>query len=132
MITLLVMVFAPLIVHECGHLAAAVALGMPVSSMKIGTGPLVASFCFRGVWARLHLLPIGGRVVTCWRSRRRWKNIAVYAAGPAANLAFAMLVLPWSSMMSLASALLALNLLPFSEAGQPSDGEQILRELRAR
>jgi membrane-associated protease RseP (regulator of RpoE activity) len=117
--------------HETGHLLAAFAVGLPVSSINIGLGPVLWGRCFNGVWLRVCLFPVGGFVRPVWLSRRKWKNIAVWAAGPAANLltAPALLFVPdMGSALAFWSVFAAVvNLMPIVEG---SDGHQILQELK--
>jgi regulator of sigma E protease len=129
----LVRVFLELVVvltvHEFGHWLAAYALRMPISSMTIGAGPLLSEHLWEGMWFRFRLLPISGTVALCWRSKRPWRNVAVYVAGPAANVLLAG-ALFWTELGSMSAIMAVLNLVPWRLGTMDSDGLQVLREIR--
>lgn len=116
-------------IHELGHWIVAAVLRAPVSSVNVGSGPLVRERLFGGVWFRLRLIPFSGSVVLCWRSRRRWHNVAVYAAGPLANLLLAG-ALFWTEIGILSAIMAVINLIPKKRGEVESDGLKILREMR--
>jgi regulator of sigma E protease len=118
-----------LTVHEFGHWLVAYALRMPISSMTIGVGPLMFEHLWEGMWFRFRLLPISGTVALCWRSKRPSRNVAVYAAGPAANIIIAV-VLFWTELGAMSAIMAVLNLVPWRLGRMDSDGMQVLREIR--
>jgi len=120
-----------LTVHEFGHWLVARVLRMPISSMTIGVGPLLFESLWEGVWFRFRLLPISGTVVLCRRSQRSWRNMAVYAAGPAANVLLAV-ALFWTELGSMSAVIAVFNLGPWRLGTMDSDGVQVLREMRQR
>lgn len=125
----LAQMFLALTLHECGHLLAALALRRPISSMTIGCGPRLCTLQVRQVWLRLHLLPFTGNIVVVYPSRSPWKDIIVYAAGPAANLLTAAACWPFYPDFAIFSLLLgALNLAALHN--KSSDGANILRLAR--
>jgi len=119
-----------LTVHEFGHWLVAYVLRMPISSMTIGVGPLLFEHMWEGMWFRFRLLPVCGNVALCWRSKRRWRNMSVYAAGPAANVLLAGLF--WTEIGSMSAAMAVLNLVPWRLGPMDSDGSQLWREIRQR
>jgi membrane-associated protease RseP (regulator of RpoE activity) len=118
-----------LTVHEFGHWIVAYASRMPVSSMTVGVGPLLFERLWNGMWFRFRLLPISGTVALCWRSKRPWRNVAVYAGGPAANIVLAG-ALFWTELGSMSAIMAVLNLVPWRLGKMDSDGLQVLREIR--
>lgn len=105
-------IFVLVAVHEGGHFLAARALGIAVTDFAVGMGPEVAGVTRRGIRYSLRLLPIGGyvkffggdnpaqreRVARDRIDERRgsvfllapaWRRATVIAAGPGANLLFA-------------------------------------------
>ncbi len=78
---------------------------------------------------RFRLLPISGTVALCWRSKRPWRNMAVYVAGPAANVLLAG-ALFWTELGSMSAIMAVLNLVPWRLGTMDSDGLQVLREIR--
>lgn len=93
------------VIHELGHFAAARALGIRVLRFSVGFGPRLAGFTSGDTEYRLSLLPLGGYVKLAgegggatgapdeFESRPRRHRVLVAIAGPAANVALA-LVLP--------------------------------------
>ncbi len=104
-----VLVVASLLLHEVGHMLAAMALGVPVREFGL---------CWRGAYIRRA------------HSGRRRTEILISLAGPLTNLLLALSLydLPVvGSQLALCNLLLALvNLLPIPS----SDGQRILRNLR--
>jgi membrane-associated protease RseP (regulator of RpoE activity) len=96
-----------LTVHELGHWLFV--LRMPISSITIGVGPLLFERLWEGMWFRFRLLPISGTVMLCWRSKRPWRNMAVYVAGPAANVLLAC-ALFWTELGSMSAIMAVFNL----------------------
>jgi len=83
------------------------------------------------MWFRFRLWPISGAVTLCWRSKRPWRNVAVYVAGPAANL-FLAGALFWTELGSISAIMAVFNLVPWRLGPMDSDGLQVLREIRQR
>ena len=99
-------------VHEAGHFLAAKAFGVGVDVFSFGFGRRLAGFRWRGTDYRLSLVPFGGYVrlrgadpfseeegheavtlpdggrvdLGSLQSKSVWKRLAIYAAGPAANV----------------------------------------------
>lgn len=120
--------------HEFGHFAMAVVLRQPVSSVRIGYGPPLWSIQRRGIHLRVFMLPFDGAVTLAFRSKKRWKNIAVIAAGPAVNIITAAVVIPLSAPDTMLRTFAAIslmvgifNLLPV----KGRDGSQIWKMLKA-
>jgi regulator of sigma E protease len=94
-------------VHELGHFLVAKALGVRVISFSIGMGPRVVGFRRGGTDYRISLLPLGGFVRMAgdtpeaeettgnpdeFLSQPWWGRALITAAGPVANLIFALLI----------------------------------------
>lgn len=95
------------LVHELGHFLVAKWLGVRVISFSIGMGPRVFGFTRGGTDYRISLLPLGGFVRMAgdtpeaedrsgapdeFLSRPWWARALITAAGPIANLVFALLI----------------------------------------
>ena len=95
------------LVHELGHFLVAKWLGVRVISFSIGMGPRVVGFSRGGTDYRISLLPLGGFVRMAgdtpeaeersgapdeFLSKPWWARALITAAGPIANLVFALLV----------------------------------------
>jgi regulator of sigma E protease len=101
-------ILGPLVfVHELGHFLVAKWLGVRVLSFSIGMGPRVIGFRRGGTDYRLSLLPIGGYVRMAgdtpegddrtgdpgeFLEKPWWARALITAAGPLANLAFALVL----------------------------------------
>ena len=101
-------IIGPLIfVHELGHFLVAKWLGVRVLSFSIGMGPRLIGFRRGGTDYRLSLLPIGGYVRMAGENpegedrageegefleKPWWARALITAAGPLANLAFAVVL----------------------------------------
>ncbi len=94
-------------VHELGHFLVAKWLGVRVISFSIGMGPRVVGFTRGGTDYRISLLPLGGFVRMAgdtpesedtvgkpdeFLSQPWWGRALITAAGPGANLIFALLL----------------------------------------
>ncbi len=95
-------------VHEAGHLVAAWAFGIRVMRVGIGLGPTLYRRTLRGTEYVVSWLPLGGYVrllgedgadpadeaelAACFHRRPIWQRLTVILAGPAANIAFAIVV----------------------------------------
>lgn len=104
-----------ILVHESGHFLAARAAGVHVEIFSIGWGRRLAGVQRGGTWYQLSWFPFGGyckmrgdevlrgaagddwtQAMTepgAFFAASPWRRIAIVAAGPLANLAFAVLVL---------------------------------------
>ena len=95
------------LVHELGHFLVAKWLGVRVISFSIGMGPRVIGFTRGGTDYRISLLPLGGFVRMAgdtpeaedragapdeFLSKPWWARALITAAGPIANLVFALLI----------------------------------------
>jgi regulator of sigma E protease len=95
------------LVHELGHFLVAKWLGVRVVSFSIGMGPRVFGFQRGGTDYRISALPLGGYVRMAgdteeaedrkgapdeFLSKPWWARALIAAAGPVANLAFALVV----------------------------------------
>ena len=95
------------LVHELGHFLVAKWLGVRVISFSIGMGPRVTGFSRGGTDYRISALPLGGYVRMAgdtpeaedrtgapneFLSKPWWARALIAAAGPGANLVFALLV----------------------------------------
>jgi Peptidase family M50 len=123
-----------LLVHELGHFLAARLLGIRVTAVHLGSPRTLVTIKLGTVALCLGLMPrgkvaLGGRIPAARRA-------LVTAAGPAANLVAALivlLVLPiprWSGevLAVLFATTAATNLLPFrTRSGSVSDGLNLLR-----
>jgi regulator of sigma E protease len=95
-------------VHELGHFMAAKRVGIEVETFSLGWGKKIAGFDYKGTNYRISLLPFGGycklkgedpyspqeqRADGTFFAASPWKRIITSAAGPLANVLFALLVL---------------------------------------
>ena len=112
MIVAAILLLGPLIaIHEFGHYFVARKLGVKVLVYSIGFGPTVLKWTSKksGIQYQLSALPLGGYVKMlderegnvaeedlpkAFNRQHPWKRIAIVAAGPLINLAFA-IVLFW-------------------------------------
>ena len=95
-------------VHELGHFIAAKRVGIGVEAFSLGWGKKIVGFDYKGTNYRISMLPFGGyckmkgedpyslqeqREDGSFFAARPWKRIVTSAAGPTANVLFAVLVL---------------------------------------
>lgn len=87
-----------IVVHELGHLLAALSLQVPVEAFSVGLGPAWASKRWRDIDWRLSLIPFGGFVELgeCVREKHRF---LVAAAGPITSLLFGFLAMFIAGML---------------------------------
>lgn len=112
-IAICVMFFSVAIaIHEFGHFIVALRLGLKVERFSIGFGPAIWKKTWRGVEYRISWIPLGGYVMipdvdpegtkaiegggkeknTARQNVPAWKEIAVAFAGPAMNIALAVVL----------------------------------------
>jgi regulator of sigma E protease len=102
-----VAVLGPLVfVHELGHFLVAKAFGVEVPVFSLGFGPRLIGIRRGGTDYRVSLIPLGGYVRMAgdesddsrtgdpreFLSRPRWQRFLVFVAGPAMNVALALVV----------------------------------------
>jgi hypothetical protein len=78
-------------VHELGHAVAACSVGMTVSRVTIGSGPVLANRAWQNVRIELRtFLLTGGETVTYFRDRapEKWRYAVMIFGGVGANLSF--------------------------------------------
>ena len=95
-------------VHELGHFVAAKRVGIEVETFSLGWGKKIVGFDYRGTNYRISMLPFGGycklrgedpyspqeqRPDGTFFAASPWKRIITSAAGPLANVVFAVLIL---------------------------------------
>jgi regulator of sigma E protease len=95
-------------VHELGHFIAAKRVGIEVETFSLGWGKKIVGFDYKGTNYRISMLPFGGycklkgedpynpqeqRADGTFFAASPWKRIVTSAAGPLANVLFAVLVL---------------------------------------
>lgn len=124
-------IVAILLFHELGHFLTAYALRQQITSMELGTGPLVCSVVWRGIPIRIRAFLHSGYVDTVARSS--WRSLAISAAGPAATFLSAVgaYITFGENFFTYTSIVVGLyNLIPFKFAGGETDGYQILSSLK--
>jgi hypothetical protein len=128
------------VIHEGGHVVAALGLRQPIGEVRLGSGPVLVHFHFRGVIVRLGSWPFGGGKVWLRSGANlgKWEGVVFSASGIAVNTvaaAFAFGFSFWSLTVLTAffgaNAFAAIaNVIPIeSEGGGPNDGTQILLRL---
>lgn len=115
MLTLLAFAFVIgvlVFVHELGHYLAARRVGVRVLAFSIGFGPRLLGFTRGGTEYKIAAIPLGGFVKMAgetaedqrsgapdeFLSKSKWERFQVLIAGPAMNVALAILVL-WGVLM---------------------------------
>lgn len=115
MLTLLAFAFVIgvlVFVHELGHYLAARRVGVRVLAFSIGFGPRLLGFTRGGTEYKIAAIPLGGFVKMAgetaedqrsgapdeFLSKSKWERFQVLIAGPAMNIALAVLVL-WGVLM---------------------------------
>jgi Zn-dependent protease len=128
------------VIHEGGHIVVALGFGRPIGEVRLGSGPVLVHFHFRGAIVRVGTWPFGGGKVWLRAGAKlgNWEGVAFAASGIAVNTvaaAFAFGFSYWSptvlTAFFCANAFMAVaNLIPIeSEDGGPNDGTQILARL---
>lgn len=98
------------LVHELGHLAAALLVGVKVQEFGLGLPPRLKRLgSWRGMEISLNWLPLGGFIRPAgeydpdleggFANSRPWKRIAVLISGPLANLLLGFLILTAAFMI---------------------------------
>ena len=115
MLTLLAFAFVIgvlVFVHELGHFLAARRVGVRVLAFSIGFGPRLVGFTRGGTEYKIAAIPLGGFVKMAgestedsrsgapdeFLSKSKWERFQVLIAGPAMNVALAILVL-WGVLL---------------------------------
>ena len=130
---LVVCLFLAVGIHEFGHFAIAYILKRPLARVEVGTGPLLYFFTWKGINFRLYDIPLGGKTLFVFGSRKKWVNLSIMFAGPVANLLtwYVMYCIDGNDMLARISLMMAmLNLMPFRTENINSDGHQIMQEWR--
>ena len=147
-VEILIASLAVIVVHECGHAVAGMALGMKLQAFIVGPFQLRVR---EGTWTAQFLprkiFDLGGAtgVVSTSRENFRASRVCMIAAGPFASLFFGLLTFAaaitapnsgWeadlsllSSMATLSLLVFVLNLIPIRSKGSYSDGAQIYQIL---
>jgi regulator of sigma E protease len=113
-----------ILVHEVGHFAAAVRLGIPVERFSVGFGPKVWGFRRRGIEYRISAVPLGGYVLPAVDDiheflRVPWMRRMLFSlAGPAANVALAALLFMVLGAAAGDISLYGLLVAPFVQTGE--------------
>src|SRR5256885_3112473 len=97
------------VIHEFGHFIVAKLVGIPVETFSVGFGPRLLGFRKGGTDYRISAIPLGGYVkfrgenmemlqgasegsVDEFLAQPKWKRFVVASAGPAFNIATAILI----------------------------------------
>ena len=108
-VAFIVVLCALVVIHEFGHFIVAKMLGIGVEVFSVGFGKRLWGFKLGETDYRLSLIPLGGYVrfrgenlemlqgksdapVDEFNSHPKWKRLLVAFAGPAFNIAFAILI----------------------------------------
>jgi hypothetical protein len=131
-------------IHEAGHLAVGLALGVAIRKIRVGSGSTLFTFRPRGIRVQVCTNPLGGGAVypSALDHASTGVRIAISAAGPVTNLLAALYALvmvhfgaDWLGVFVFGNVLLGVdNLIPrtFTLDGreQPTDGMQIVQYVR--
>lgn len=141
-VTVVVVLGITILVHELGHLLAALLLGIPVERFSLGFGPKIWRKNLNGVEYALAIFPLGGYVLPKLKTEEDLYHIPIlrrtlfYLGGPVANLlmvvmllvAFNVLaagmtwshvfVLPWLQLGSVIKEMFQALALLFNDSGQ--------------
>ncbi len=101
-------------VHEAGHMLMAKAFGVRVTTFSLGFGRRIWGFTRGETDYRVSLIPLGGYVKMAgelpgedlddpsgFNNKPRWQRFLVYLAGPAMNVALAILIVAGLFMVGL-------------------------------
>jgi regulator of sigma E protease len=108
-IPFVIVLVAMIVIHEFGHFIVAKMLGIPVETFSVGFGPRLLGFRLGETDYRFSAIPLGGYVkfrgenmemlqgksegsVDEFLAQPKWKRLLVAAAGPAFNIATAILI----------------------------------------
>ena len=79
-----------LLVHELGHFAATLLMGVHVDAVEIGEGDVLCRFSLRKIPVTIREIPVGGGVlINSNKEHARWQIVIVLMAGSLANLTVA-------------------------------------------
>lgn len=133
-------VLASVAIHEAGHFIAARRFGMAVSDYSVGFGKPLVTYRRNGIAYRLRLLPLGGFVKihgmrpneplpdepngVKYVERPAWQRAVVAAAGPAANVVFAW-VLILGLLLAMSSTVLTTTVTADSASAGLAQGDTI-------
>jgi membrane-associated protease RseP (regulator of RpoE activity) len=118
-----------LLIHELGHLLAALACRVPVKEIGLGWGPCIFSVKLRQIECKLHLLPFGAYVrmdMRILQLRPLSQQVLIFLAGIFVNL-FAASVSPSVPFSVVNYLLAATNLLPLYQQDGWKCGMVLLR-----
>lgn len=125
---------AAMLIHELGHLAAALACKVKARELGLGWGPKVFGFRFADIEFKLHALPVGAYVRLDMEELQRRplsQQVTVLLAGIIVNLSAALVTQgTWFSAVNLLLA--ATNLLPLYQQDGWKCGMVMLRVLLSR
>ena len=113
-------------VHELGHLLACWGTGIRVARFSIGFGPVLWSWRRGDTEYCLSAIPLGGYVLPAIESEAEffavpaWRRIVMWLGGPAANFAFAALLLGVVSVAVDGFSLYGALVEPWLEVGRQS------------
>lgn len=76
--------YVSILLHESSHWLAAKAVGFRPVHLVVGSGPVLKRISWGNLQFVLHLVPLGGRLISMWDTSRglRWKGALYAAAGP--------------------------------------------------
>ena len=123
---LIIAVYVSPIIHEFGHFAIAQFFHLPVIGVQCGRPFWYLSFARGGIRFQFGLNPFGGQVrFFMWnggKPREPWKYIAVFFAGPLAEVAIFIILWPHTQLCIIFFASAIFNLVP---DGKGNDGAEI-------
>jgi len=126
------------LVHECGHAAAAILFGFRIMGVKVGPIQIKQPNFWPLVWSRK--APLSGFVQVQFRAMpgasAKWQIIGFVLGGPIANFSLVFIALPFFrgetgvanlvSIFTLVSALVGISqLIPFRVKERTSDGAKL-------
>ncbi len=108
-LSFVVILVAMIVIHEFGHFIVAKMLGIAVETFSVGFGPRLLGFRYGETDYRISAIPLGGYVkfrgenlemiqgksegsIDEFLAHPKWKRLLVAAAGPAFNIATAILI----------------------------------------
>lgn len=90
--SLLALLIPCILVHELGHLLAALFIGIRIEAFELGEGDVVFEYSLGGISFRLYEFPIGGGLMvnSTDKTYSSWQVIVMLVAGLLANLLLAL------------------------------------------